>query len=234
LAAYVFLRGRQSFVSRVFAIGMVVLAIEAVLTGFSLRVRSPSELIHFQRLRAIIEGSVPGIWLIFSLSFGRANYREFLARWKWVILAFFALPLIPVTLFWEEVYVGSPIFGETSMLLFFRVGWAGYAFRLFYLIGSVLILMNLERTLRYSIGHSRWQVKFMILGVGSIFGARIYTDSQVILFSFQYYASRLIYNTYYHYFFVKSHFFRRFRVIFPEYYAFFHLLFSYLFRDNKA
>jgi putative PEP-CTERM system histidine kinase len=139
--------------------------------------------IPWQRYQLIPYALSLGVWLVFSLTFGRANYREFLARWKWVVLAFFALPLIPVILFWEEVYVGSPIFGETSMLLFFRVGWAGYALRLFYLIGAVLILMNLERTLRYSIGHSRWQVKFMILGVGSIFGARIYTDSQVILFS---------------------------------------------------
>jgi putative PEP-CTERM system histidine kinase len=183
MALLVLYRDPHSLVHRTFAGGMAILAVQAVLTGLGFQEISYVEVIPWQRYQLIPYALSLGVWLVFSLTFGRANYREFLARWKWVVLAFFALPLIPVILFWEEVYVGSPIFGETSMLLFFRVGWAGYALRLFYLIGAVLILMNLERTLRYSIGHSRWQVKFMILGVGSIFGARIYTDSQVILFS---------------------------------------------------
>jgi putative PEP-CTERM system histidine kinase len=183
MALLVLYRDPHSLVHRTFAGGMAILAVQAVLTGLGFQDISYVEVIPWQRYQLIPYALSLGVWLVFSLTFGRANYREFLARWKWVVLAFFALPLIPVILFWEEVYVGSPIFGETSMLLFFRVGWAGYALRLFYLIGAVLILMNLERTLRYSIGHSRWQVKFMILGVGSIFGARIYTDSQVILFS---------------------------------------------------
>jgi len=183
IALLVLYRDPHSFVHRTFAGGMTILSAQAVLTGLGFQDISYVEVIPWQRYQLIPYALSLGVWLIFSLSFGRANYREFLAQWKWVILASFALPLIPVTLFWEQVYVGSPIFGESSMLLFFRVGWAGYAFRLFSLIGAVLILMNLERTLRYSVGHSRWQVKFMILGVGSIFGARIYTDSQVILFS---------------------------------------------------
>ena len=185
MAFLVLYRDSRSFVHRTFAGGMTLLAVQAGLTGLGFQEISYVEVIPWQHYQLIPCALALAVWLVFSLSFGRANYLEFLARWKWVILAFFVLPLIPVTLFWEEVYVGPPIFGETSMLLFFRVGWAGYAFRLFYLIGAVLILMNLERTLRYSIGHSRWQVKFMILGVGSIFGARIYTDSQVILFSMQ-------------------------------------------------
>jgi putative PEP-CTERM system histidine kinase len=182
-ALLVLFRDPHSFVHWTFAGGMAILSAQAALTGLGFQDISYVEVIPWQRYQLIPYALSLGVWLVFSLSFGRANYREFLAQWKWVILASFALPLIPVTLFWEEVYVGSPIFGETSLLLFFRVGWAGYTLRLIYLIGAVLILMNLERTLRYSIGHSRWQVKFMILGVGSIFGARIYTDSQVILFS---------------------------------------------------
>ena len=183
MALLVLYRDPHSFVHRTFAGGMAILSAQAVLTGLGFQDISYVEVIPWQRYQLIPYALSLGVWLVFSLSFGRANYREFLARWKWVILASFALPLISATLFWEEVYVGSPIFGESSMLLFFRVGWAGYALRLFYLIGAVLILMNLEKTLRYSIGHSRWQIKFMILGVGSIFGARIYTDSQVVLFS---------------------------------------------------
>jgi putative PEP-CTERM system histidine kinase len=162
---------------------MAILSVQALLTGLGFYDISYVEVTPWQLYQLIPYALSLGAWLVFSLTFARANYREFLGQWKWVILASFALPLLPVALSWDQVYVGAPIFGETSMLLFVRVGWAGYALRLFYLIGAVLILMNLERTLRYSVGHSRWQVKFMVLGVGSIFGARIYTDSQVVLFS---------------------------------------------------
>jgi putative PEP-CTERM system histidine kinase len=183
IALLVLYRDPHSFVHRTFAGGMAILAVQAVLTGLGFHEISYVEVTPWQLYQLIPYALSPGVWLIFSLTFARANYREFLGRWKWVILASFVLPLIPLAFFMDQVYVGPPLFGETSLSLFYRVGRAGYALRLFYLIGAVLILMNLERTLRYSIGHSRWQVKFMVLGVGSIFGARIYTDSQVVLFS---------------------------------------------------
>jgi putative PEP-CTERM system histidine kinase len=182
-ALLVLYRDPHSFVHRTFAGGMAILSVQAMLTGWGFYDISYVEVTPWQLYQLIPYALSLGVWLAFSLTFARANYREFLVQWKWVILASFALPLVPVIFFWDQVYVGGPIFGETSMSLFVRVGWAGYALRLFYLIGAVLILMNLERTLRYSIGHSRWQVKFMVVGVGSIFGARIYTDSQVVLFS---------------------------------------------------
>jgi hypothetical protein len=51
------------------------------------------------------------------------------------------------------------------------------------LLGAVIVLMNLERTLRVSTGSMRWQIKFVILGIGSLFAVQIYTNSQVVLFS---------------------------------------------------
>jgi putative PEP-CTERM system histidine kinase len=42
--------------------------------------------------------------------------------------------------------------------------------------------MNLEQTLRHSSGRTRWQVKFLVFGVGILFGVHIYTDSQVLLY----------------------------------------------------
>ena len=41
--------------------------------------------------------------------------------------------------------------------------------------GTVLILMNLERTFRSAVGTMRWRIKFIVLGLGIVFGARIYT-----------------------------------------------------------
>lgn len=179
-AGVVLYRDPRSFVHRMFAVGMGVLALEAALTGLGYQSTSISEVIFWQRLRFLPMSMLPGIWLLFSLSFGRANYLEFLKRWKWIIAASFLLPLFFLTIFYESLFVGDPFLDE-SLRLTFRIGWPGYALYLLFLVGAVLILMNLERTFRHSIGHMRWQVKFIILGIGGIFGVRIYTDSQVIL-----------------------------------------------------
>ena len=52
-----------------------------------------------------------------------------------------------------------------------------------FLISTVLILTNIERTFRAAVGTMRWRIKFLFLGLGVIFGARIYTRSQALLFS---------------------------------------------------
>jgi len=41
--------------------------------------------------------------------------------------------------------------------------------------------MFLEKTLRASSGRQRWQVKFIAIGIGAIFAARLYTGSQALL-----------------------------------------------------
>jgi hypothetical protein len=46
------------------------------------------------------------------------------------------------------------------------------------LIAAVLILMNLERTFQSAVGTMQWRIKFMVLGLGVVFGARIYTRSK--------------------------------------------------------
>jgi putative PEP-CTERM system histidine kinase len=50
------------------------------------------------------------------------------------------------------------------------------------LAGSILILLNLERTFRASVGTLRWRIKFMLMGVGLLFVVRVYTTSQGLLF----------------------------------------------------
>src|SRR4029077_20425454 len=51
------------------------------------------------------------------------------------------------------------------------------------LISVVLILTNIERTFRAAVGTMRWRIKFLVIGMGVIFGARVYTGSQALLFS---------------------------------------------------
>src|SRR5207245_6321738 len=53
------------------------------------------------------------------------------------------------------------------------------------LISIIMVLMNLERTFRSAVGMMRWRIKFFVLGLGVIFGARIYTGTEGLLFSGQ-------------------------------------------------
>jgi len=181
LAVFVLYRDRHSFVHRIFAAGMIVLAVEAVFTGLCINAIMPEDIMHWLRLRNFVTAVLPGIWLLFSLSFSRANYKEFLSRWKWVTVAFFLLPLAALIFFSNSFFAGKPLLGP-SFTWMIVIGWPGYVFHLFIIAGAVLILMNLERTLRDSTGRMRWQIKFMALGVGCIFAVRIYTSSQTMLF----------------------------------------------------
>jgi len=47
----------------------------------------------------------------------------------------------------------------------------------------VLIVMNLEWTFRASVGTARWKIKYTVMGLALLFGERIYTSSQVIVYS---------------------------------------------------
>jgi len=174
-------RDRKGLVQWIFAVGMIVLGLEAMLVGIGFKASLPAEAIYWQRIRLITIAFLPGAWLLFSLTYAGVNYKEIISKWRWVVLAAFIIPLTLVTFFWESFFIDEPFLDSPSAWLI-RLGWSGYTFHLCLLVGAVLILMNLERTLRASIGHMRWQVKYMVLGIGSIFGIRIYTSSQTILF----------------------------------------------------
>jgi putative PEP-CTERM system histidine kinase len=182
LAGLIFLRDRHSFVHRIFAIGMIALALEALFTGIGLLDILPDEVTYWEHFRLTFTAFIPGLWLLFALTYARVNYKVFLKKYRWMILAAFIIPFVLVTFFWKSFFTGKPIL-ETSFILL-RLGWSGYLFHLCFILSVVLILMNLERTLRGSVGHMRWQIKFMVLGIGSLFAVRLYTGTQTVLFRY--------------------------------------------------
>jgi putative PEP-CTERM system histidine kinase len=175
-------RGPRSFVQGIFAFGMLLLSLEAALTGLVYQTNSLSGFLFWQRLRFIVASLVPAAWLFFSISFARANYSEQISKWKWVLLLAVVAPLSLITIFNND-FISLVLAPQNSSTLFIRIGWSGYLWHIVSIIISIAILMNLERTFRHSTGHIRWQTKFLFLGIGSIFGIRIFTDSQVVLFN---------------------------------------------------
>jgi len=62
-------------------------------------------------------------------------------------------------------------------------GQSGIAVQYTTLVAAVLILINLERTYRASVGTMRWRIKFMIISLAVLMLVRVYTSSQIILFN---------------------------------------------------
>jgi len=181
LGVFLFFKEKRSFVNLTFTAGMLALAAEAALNGLSFRESLPLDIADWQLLRLIVSAFVPVCWLLFSLSFGRGDYRVIIKKWQWYILAFLLVPLGLTGFFSESIFNTIPA-QEADLNWAISLGWAGYVIYLLFLLESALIIRALERTLRTSTGNIRWQIKFMILGVGGIFAVRIYTGSQVLLF----------------------------------------------------
>ena len=180
LALLVLYRDRRSFIHRTFAAGMITLALEAVLTGLSIQAQLAETVIRWQRVRFVIGAFVPPIWLLFTLSFTRENYRRSLERMKWLLVSCFVIPVV-LGIGLNSGLIRGAESSESSVWIL-GLGWPGDILQIFVLLAVVIVLMSLERTFRVSSGHMRWQIKFMIVGLGSLFAVRIYTGSQTLLF----------------------------------------------------
>lgn len=182
LALYALVRNFRFFADRAFAAGMVALAVEQVVVLLAGQTSELAMLLQWEYYRLIAVALLPCPWLFFSLSFARDNYRDYISAWKWQALSVSLLPLLLVVFFGHDLFANAAFFGAgTEWIL--RLGWAGYAFQILFLVNAVLILINLERTLRASFGKGRWRIKFTLLGIGSLFAVRIYHISETLLFS---------------------------------------------------
>src|SRR5262249_14655637 len=94
LTAAVLMRDRRSFVHRTFAAGMFLFAAEEVLRGIGYRAVLPEDVLYWQKRVMAVSVVIPGVWLAFSVSYARVNFRSLLSRWKWVLVAAGAFPIV--------------------------------------------------------------------------------------------------------------------------------------------
>ena len=181
IALAVLLRGRKTLANAVFVVGLGLLMGEALCAGLTLSAVGAEEMVGWEKWRLSVLALIPSVWLLFSLVYARGNYREFLRRWKFFLTASLLAPLILVIGF-RDVLTAPPesFLGVTPG--FVRLGWAGVSLYLCLLILCILILVNLERTFSTSVGTMRWRIKFMVLGLAMVFGVRIYSGSQTLLY----------------------------------------------------
>ena len=181
VAVAVLFRDRHSLHHRVFAGGMILFAVEEMLRGFRHGAVLPVDVLAWQERILALSAIVPGIWLVFSFSYARANSSDFQSKCKWALCALILVPASFFAIFRSYLISGSLRLADAGWVV--PLGWSGKAIQYYILIVSVLIVFNMERILRSSIGRTRWQMKFMALGIGGLFALRIYLSSQAILFS---------------------------------------------------
>jgi signal transduction histidine kinase/uncharacterized membrane protein (GlpM family) len=66
--------------------------------------------------------------------------------------------------------------------MLYSITGAGQLLYIYLIIGLAFNLVQLENTLRASRGTNRWQIKYIVFGVGAILAYFIYLSSQVLLF----------------------------------------------------
>ena len=86
-------RGRTAYVAC--ALGMFVLATREVVGALAVEAFSKIDALELHRYRILAEAFVPGLWILFSLSFARANATELRRRWRLSIAASFVIPPPP-------------------------------------------------------------------------------------------------------------------------------------------
>src|SRR5262245_61420198 len=116
-----------------------------------------------------------------SYTFERADFRSHLRKH----LGFFATIAVAAPLFIAGIYLFRPPAGDPTLNLI-ALGPVGYASAGYLLLISVVIIANVEQTLRSAEEHVRWEVKFLALGLASMFAAIIYIASQVLLYPLEF------------------------------------------------
>src|SRR5881227_3458527 len=163
---------------------MLGLAVDSVLTGICLSLISLEKLAFWQEWALILKAFLIAIWLVFAVTYSRGDASESFRRWRILIAIACLLPVAALLGFRGrliEVWL-RPNFVEVWVSFL----TAGKIVNVLVLVGTVLVLMNLERTFRSAVGTMQWRIKFLVLGLAVIFGARIYTRSQALVFSGHY------------------------------------------------
>jgi putative PEP-CTERM system histidine kinase len=191
-------RGWRSISVWFFVAGMALLAAESAFLGLAIDAWKVDQAGRWHLWSLTVTSFLPGVWLLFSLSFGRGNYREFFRQWRFALIGAVVVPVLLVMLSprqlllipvdhrgggqLERLGAGLSLdIGQADLVWVFRMRPAGMALCLVSLVSAVLVLMNLERTFRTAVGTMRWRIKFMILALVVVFCVRAYAASQLLL-----------------------------------------------------
>ena len=175
-------RKRHSLATWCFSIGMLVFALESLFGAIWREVVNPESAAFWGTLTLVTKSFVPGVWVCFSLTYSRGSARTLSARAWFLVLAALVIPIGMSLVFRDQLVPVSP-YTEPGADWWVPSNAAAKILNGFQLVAAVVILMNMEKTFRSVVGTMQWRIKFLVIGLGIVFGARIYTLSQALLFS---------------------------------------------------
>ncbi len=178
IGAYIFLQNRRERVNILFALGMGSLALMEFGNFISLVFLDSGNVLFWKRISFVGECFVPLFWLAFSMSFARREPWYSGRKWRIAFIAFG----ITSTFFAASVLSNRlVVVGDTSGVL--PLGRIGRVFYVLFLLSSVLIVANLEHTVRQARGEHRVGIRYFTLGLGGVFAFLILLIGQNLLFS---------------------------------------------------
>jgi signal transduction histidine kinase len=177
LGLFVWSRAPRHVANLAFAWGMLWLA-AADVAQFMLTSVATAERDGWLRA-ALVAGMVmlPG-WAVFGVTFARSNPADEMRRWRWPLAAVSTLAALAVAAAVRYPFAADPTAFAGGVV---PLTAHGHAVVVATLLGSVLVLFELESTFRASAGTARWRMKYLLLGLVGLFGVRIFILSDVLL-----------------------------------------------------
>jgi putative PEP-CTERM system histidine kinase len=175
-------RKKRSLSTWCFAVGMLVFGLENLFGAIWREAVLAEKAAFWGSLTLVMKSLFPGIWICFSLTYSRGIARALPLRSRLLVLAALLIPAGISLIFRNQLLPVLP-YADSDADWWLRSHAAAKILNGFQLVAAIVILMNLERTFRSAVGTMQWRIKFIVIGLGIIFGARIYTASQALLFS---------------------------------------------------
>jgi hypothetical protein len=126
---------------------MLIFAAEGVVHAISLEAGSTEMIESWQRLAPCSEFPASYAWFCLSITYSRSEYRAFSKKWRLLLLWVHFLPVVLAASFRPELFCILP-WSEADPTLWLNFALLREMLNLLLLLGTVLILINLERTLR--------------------------------------------------------------------------------------
>lgn len=181
LGGLVLARFHRAQVHWAFAAAMTALGLVQFGNGFSLMAESAQEVLWWRRVALVGEILMPVGWLAFSLTYARSNAGALLRDWRPGLSAVAVLSGLCLAFVASDRMLLLVSSGESegpSVVL----GPFGVVMACLYLVSQVLILANLEQTLRHADEPTRWSLKFPLFGVGLLCVYFLYQSADLLLY----------------------------------------------------
>src|SRR5262245_22063297 len=128
---------------------MAVLSVKSVFIGIRLGAFPFDATVSWTTPQLLVESFLPLIWLFFSLTYSRTNYREFLSRWR---LFLFVAAVLPIALLngFDDLYRAIPSARGDEWVL--QINELAKVLHVALVVSFVMILVNVEQTFRSAVG----------------------------------------------------------------------------------